>query len=275
MQKIGGQAVMDGVMMRSEKRVAAAVRILKTGKIKVKSWRVKKVPRFFKLPLVRGIYMLVDSLVVGMRALTWSSNQNLEKEEKIKKSEMVLTLLVSLVIGLGLFLGLPFLATKYLIGEKGFWFGVVEGLLRAGVFLGYLGIISWSREVKRLFQYHGAEHKVVNCYEMGKKVTADNCRKFTTLHARCGTSFIFMVLILSIILFSFLEVGWLRILWKLLLIPVIAGVSYELLKLEDKFKGRFWVSALIWPGMMLQKITTKEPDKKQIEVAIKAWERVK
>jgi len=271
---IGGQAVMEGVMLKSEKKIATAVRILKTSKIKVKVQKVKKVPKVFKIPLVRGIYVLIDSFVTGMRALIWSSNLNLEKDEKIKKGEFILTFLISIIVGLGLFLGAPYLVTKYVVGSKGLWFGLLEGVLRAGLFLGYLGVISFSKEVKRLFQYHGAEHKVVNCYEMGKKVNVKNARPYSTIHSRCGTSFIFIVLIISIIVFSFLTVGWWRILWKLLLIPVIAGVSYELLKLEDRFKGNFLISFLIWPGMMLQKITTKEPDNKQLEVAVKAFENV-
>ena len=274
MDAIGGQAVMEGVMLKSKKRTATAVRILKTDQIKVKVKKNKPVPKLFKLPFVRGIYTLIDSLIIGMQALMWSSNQNLEKEEKIKKSEMTLTLIISLLLGAGLFLGLPFLATKYLVG-KGILFSLIEGLFRVGLFVGYIVAISFAKDVQRLFQYHGAEHKVVNCYELGKKVTVKNVKKYSTQHARCGTSFIFIVLIISIIVFSFITVGWWRIFWKLLLIPVIAGVSYEILKLENKFKGRFWISFLIWPGMTLQKITTKEPDNKQIEVAIKAFEKVK
>jgi len=273
MQKVGGQAVVEGVMMKSEKKIATAVRILDKGKIKVKAKKAKKVPKIFKLPLLRGIYVLIESLIIGMQALTWSSNQNLAKEEKIKKGELALTLVISLVLGLGLFLGLPFLATRFLVG-KGTWFGLVEGLFRAGIFLGYLGAISFSKEVQKLFQYHGAEHKAVNCYEKGEKLTIKNVKKYSTLHPRCGTAFIFIVLILSIIVFSFLEVGWLRLLWKLLLIPVIAGVSYEILKLGDRFKRNFLIRGLLWPGLMLQKITTKEPDEKQIEVSIKALKSV-
>jgi len=270
---VGGQAVMEGVMFKSEKRTATAVRILKTNEIKVKVKKNKKVSKFFKLPFLRGTYSLIDSLITGMGALMWSSNQNLEKEEKIKKGEMTITLIISLLFGLVLFLGLPFLATKFIVG-KGILFSLIEGLFRVGLFLGYLLVISFSKDVKRLFQYHGAEHKVVNCYEMGKKVTLENVKKFSTQHVRCGTSFIFIVLIISIIVFSFVTVGWWRIAWKLVLFPVIAGVSYEILKLENRFKGRFWISFLIWPGMTLQRITTKEPDNKQIEVAMKAFEKV-
>lgn len=261
-------------MLRSEKKMVTAVRVLKTGKIRVKVKRTKPVPKAFKLLFLRGVYVLIESMASGFEALQWSSNQNLKKEEKIKKSEMALTLIISLVIGLGLFLGLPFLITKYLISGKGFWFGLVEGLLRAGIFLGYLWLIGLSKEVQRLFQYHGAEHKVVNCYEAEGKVEMGMIKKYQTLHPRCGTAFIFLVLILSIIVFSFLEVGWLRLLWKLLLIPVIAGVSYEILKLGDRFKGNFLVRALVWPGLRLQKMTTREPSRRQIEVAVKAWEAV-
>lgn len=271
--KIGGQAVMEGVMMRSEKKIAIAVRLLKERKIKVKVKKIKEAPRIFKLPLARGIYVLIDSLITGMGALKWSANQNLERKEKIKKKEMGLTLAFSLIIGLGLFLGLPYLTTKLILG-KGIWFGLMEGILRAGLIVGYIRVIGFSKEVQRLFQYHGAEHKVVNCYEAGEEVDKEKAKKYSTLHARCGTAFIFLVLILSILVFSFLEVGWMRIVWKIILIPVIAGASYEILKLGDKFKDNFLVKGLIWPGLMLQKMTTREPDEKQIEVAIKAFEKV-
>lgn len=272
MEKVGGQAVVEGVMMRSKTKVATAVRILKEKKIKVKVTRLKDPPNIFKLPVIRGIYTLVDSLILGTKALIWSSNQNLEDAEKIKTSEMVLTLLFSFALGLGLFLGIPYLITKFVFG-KGLWFSLMEGLIRVSLLLAYLGLISLSGEVKKLFQYHGAEHKVINCYEAGEEVTAANVKKYATLHARCGTSFIFIVLIFSIITFSFLETGWMRLFWKFLLIPVVAGVSYEFLKLSDKFKENFLMKILVWPGLMLQKITTKEPDEQQIRVSIQAWKK--
>ncbi|MFH1682433.1 MAG: DUF1385 domain-containing protein [Candidatus Woesearchaeota archaeon] len=272
MENVGGQAVVEGVMMRSKTRVATAVMILKEKKIKIKVTRLKDPPKLFKLPIIRGIYTLVDSLILGTKALIWSSNQNLEDAEKIKTSEMVLTFLFSFALGLFLFLGIPYLITKFVFG-KGLWFSLMEGLIRVSLLLAYLGIISFSSEVKKLFQYHGAEHKVINCYEAGEEVTVKNVKKYPTLHTRCGTSFIFIVLIFSIITFSFLEIGWMRLFWKFLLIPVVAGFSYEFLKLSDRFRTNLLMKILIWPGLMLQKITTKEPDDQQIAVSIKAWER--
>ncbi len=270
---IGGQAVIEGVMMRDKEKFAVAVR-LPNGKIKVKREKSSRYPKFFDVFFFRGVVGLVYMLRDGFKALSWSSNQQLEVKEKIKKGEMVLTMLASLILGLGLFLGLPFLITKFTVGEKGFLFGLIEGLLRAGVFVGYLWVIGFSKEVQRLFQYHGAEHKVINCYEKEGKVSVERAKKYSTRHQRCGTTFVFIILILSIIIFSFLEVGWLRLLWKLLLIPVIAGISYELLKLGDKFKGNLLLKGLTWPGLRLQAMTTKEPDEKQIEVGIKALEGV-
>lgn len=273
--QIGGQAVIEGVLMRNKEKFAVAVR-LPNGKIKVKKEKSSRFPKFCGVFFLRGIVGLVYMLKDGFQALSWSSNQQLEKEEKIKKGEMFFTLLLSLLAGLGLFLGLPYLVTRFTIGEKGLLFGLLEGLLRAIIFIGYIWLIGFSRDVQRLFQYHGAEHKVINCYEKeGKeKLSVEKVKKHSTRHQRCGTTFIFITLILSIIIFSFLEVGWLRLLWKLLLIPVIAGISYEILKLGDRFKENWLMKMLLWPGLKLQAMTTKEPNEKQIEVGIKAFEGV-
>lgn len=264
---------MEGVMLKSERKIATAVRILKTGEIKVKVKRVTPTPRIFKLPFLRGVYILIDSLASGMSALVWSANQNLDGKEKINKKEIAFTLVVSLVLGFTIFAGIPYLVTRFLIG-KGFWFGLVEGVIQASLFLGYIFVIGLSKDAKRIFQYHGAEHKIVHCYEHQEKVNLKNVKKYPTSHARCGTAFLFIVLVLAIIVFSFLSSGWLRMVWKLLLLPVIAGVSYEFLKLGDRFKGNKLMGILIWPGLKLQKMTTKEPTAKQIEVGIKAWEAV-
>ncbi len=271
--RIGGQAVMEGVMLKSEKKIATAVRVLNKKKIKVKVKKSKKTPKIFKIPFIRGIYVLIDSMITGLDALIWSSNQNLEKEEKIKKGELFLTLFLSLIFGMVIFLGFPYLIARILT-ENNVLFSVIEGFMRIGLFMGYLVIIGLSKDVKRLFQYHGAEHKIIHCYEAGKKVTVKNAKKYSTLHGRCGTAFIIIVLLLSIVVFSFFGTGWTRLLWKLLFIPLIAGVSYEILRLGERFKGSKTIKAIIWPGLMLQKLTTREPDNKQLEVGIKAWERV-
>ncbi|MBR9683112.1 DUF1385 domain-containing protein [Candidatus Woesearchaeota archaeon] len=273
MQKVGGQAVMEGVMMRNKERVAVAVR-LNDGGIKVKRYGSKKMPKFFDWVFMRGVVGLLLMLYDGVKGLIWSANQNLEPEEKISNGGIFLTLFLSLGMGVLFFIGLPFLIAS-LVKLEGFWFNAVDGILRLGLFLGYILGISYMKDVQKLFRYHGAEHKVVNCYEAGKKLTVKNVKKFSTLNPRCGTSFIFIVLIISILLFCLITGSWyVRLLGRVVLIPVIAGISYELLRLSDRFKKHKFVQGMIAPGMWLQKITTKNPSDKQIEVSIRALKEV-
>jgi len=271
--KVGGQAVMEGVMMRNKEKVAVAVR-LENGKIKVKKYGSKKMPKFFNWFFMRGIVGLILMLYDGVKGLMWSANQNLEKEEKISSAGIVLTLTLSLGVGLLFFIGAPFLIAT-LVKLEGFWFNAVDGVIRLGLFFGYILGISYMKDVKKLFQYHGAEHKVINCYEADKKLNTRNIKKFSTLNPRCGTSFIFIVLIISILLFCLITGKWYnRLLGRILLIPVIAGISYELLKLSDRFKENRFVKGMIKPGLWMQKLTTNEPDSKQIEVGVRALEEV-
>ncbi len=271
--KIGGQAVIEGVMMRNKEKVAVAVR-LNNGKIKVKRYGSKKMPKFFNWFFMRGIIGLFLMLYDGIKGLLWSADQNLGKEEKISKGEIFLTLFFSLGVGLLFFIGLPFLAAS-LIELEGFWFNLVDGLLRLGLFFGYILGISYMKDVKKLFRYHGAEHKVINCYESGRKLTVKNIKKFSTLNLRCGTSFIVIVLIISVFLFCLITGRWyVKLLGRIVLVPVIAGVSYEILKLSDRFKENWLVKGMIKPGLWLQKITTKKPSGRQIEVGIRAFKAV-
>jgi uncharacterized protein YqhQ len=273
MHKVGGQAVIEGVMMRDKEKVAVAVR-LDNGKVKIKKYRSKKMPKFFNWVFMRGMVGLILMLYDGIKGLIWSANQNLGKEEKISKGEVFLTLFLSLGMGLLFFVGLPFLIAS-LVKLEGFMFNLVDGVLRLGLFFGYILGISYMKDIKKLFQYHGAEHKVINCYEAGKKLNTRNIKKFTTLNPRCGTSFVFIVLVISVLFFSFIIGEWyVKLLGRVLLIPVIAGVSYELLKLSDRFKENWLVKGMIQPGLWIQKITTNEPDNKQIEIGIKALEGV-
>jgi uncharacterized protein YqhQ len=273
MQPIGGQAVIEGVMMRNQDKFAVAVR-LPDGKIKVKKEKSSRYPKIFNFFFIRGIIGLVYTLFDGVRALIWSSNQNLGTDEKLSTTEIIGTLLVSLVFAVGFFIGLPFL-TAHLIHSEGLWFNVLDGLFRIVIFLIYLVAISKMKDVRKIFQYHGAEHKTIACYEAKKELTINNVRKYPRLHPRCGTSFLFVVLLLSIILFSLITGAWyLKLVGRILLLPVIAGLGYEILKLSSKHSGNIIVKVMIAPGLWLQKITTREPTNKQLEVGIAALKSV-
>lgn len=284
---LGGQAVIEGVMMRGLNKYAVAVRknkkiITKTGTIK------KKKHNFFKWPFIRGFVNLVEMLAIGIKALMWSAEQQASGKEKIGKNEITAAILISIGFVIAFFIALPYFLT-YMIGlteeEKPLSFNIVDGIIRILLFLVYIAAISLMKDVKVLFQYHGAEHKAIHCYEKGEKLEIANVKKFTTLHPRCGTSFLLMVFIVSILVFSILPSliltyypdfsnlnVWVRkgILFpvRILLIPVIAGISYELLKISDKRRKNFLFKLISSPGLLLQKITTKEPSDRQIEVAI-------
>ena len=270
---VGGQAVIEGVMMRNKKRYAVAVR-LPNGKIKIKKEKNTYFPKFFNVIFIRGIVGLGFTLYDGVRALIWSSNQHLGEEEELSKKEVIWTVTLSFLFSLLIFVGLPFLIANR-IHSEGAIFDILDGVFRVVLFLGYLLIISLMKDVKTLFQYHGAEHKTIYCYESGKKLTLENVKKYSRFHPRCGTTFLFLVLLLSIFTFTFITGSWIvELLGRIFLMPVIAGVSYELIKLTDKFGDNFIIKALITPGLWLQRITTKEPSDKQIEVGIKALKAV-
>lgn len=265
--------MIEGVMMRNKEKFAVAVR-LKNSQIKVKKETSSKYPKFFQVFFVRGIIGLGYMLYDGMRALSWSSNQQLERKERITKTELILTLLLSLVFALVLFVGIPFISA-WLIHSEGFLFDFLDGVFRILIFIGYLLVISLMSDVKTLFRYHGAEHKTIGCYEAGKRLTVENVRRFSRLNPRCGTSFLFMVIILSLFLFSLINgAWWIKLLGRILFLPVIAGLGYEMVKFSNKHCGNPFLKAFISPGLWLQKITTREPNNKQIEVAIKALQEV-
>jgi len=274
MEHYGGQAVIEGVMMKSSKNIAIAVR-MPDGKIKIKKENLAKRKKWIRAPFIRGITMLVEMLIIGIKALIWSADQQLGKEEKISKKEVTLTIILSMLFAVGIFVVLPFFLTGFIV-KQGFWFNLIDGLIRVAIFVLYILIISLFSDVKTLFQYHGAEHKAVNAYESEKKMDYKTVRKYTTLHPRCGTMFIFIVLLLSIILFSLIiwDQWYIRLGSRIVLIPVIASISYELLKLGDKHRDNIFLKIMTYPGLLLQKITTREPSKKQIEVAVKALQAV-
>ena len=286
---IGGQAVMEGVMIKSPRFITIAVR-RKNGSIASKKERLKKHKLWKKLFLMRGMVNLMEMLVYGIKALTWSANQNAEKEEKLTKKELILTLALSIALALAIFVALPYALTFWLgVYEetRPLLFNLVDAVIKISLFLLYLWGISFSKDVRRLFQYHGAEHKSIYCYEAGKKLDVRNVRPFSTLHPRCGTSFIMLVFIISVLVFalwpfiimhffpyfisiSFWERRLILFVLRIASIPLIAGLAYEFLKWSAKHKDNFIVSLLVQPGLWLQKITTREPDASQIEVALHA-----
>lgn len=292
---IGGQAVIEGIMIRSLKYNVVAVR--KKDKIITKIDKIKQRKGFYTIPVVRGFYNLVDMLVLGMKSIIWSAEQQAEQEktnEKISKSEIILTVLISIGFAILLFIALPYFLTL-ILGLKEetrpILFNLIDGLIRIGMFLLYIYAISLMKDVKMLFQYHGAEHKSIHCYENGKKLEIGNIKKFSTLHPRCGTAFIIIVMVVSILVFSILTPVILYLfpklasmhvfprksilfLIRLSLIPLIAGLSYEFLKFSAKYEKNPIMKIFIAPGLLMQKITTKEPNKRQIEVAIAAVKKI-
>lgn len=285
-KSVGGQALIEGVMMRCGDLKAIAIRQT-DGSISVKKERVQnllKNKNLYKIPFVRGVFVLVDSMIQGSRDLTYSANvamDGIEEEDssfdrfmrKIfgKHAEDILNVFITIVsfaFAILLFVIFPtFLAKNNT--EKTAFVALKEGTIKILMFVGYMFIISRMKDIHRVFQYHGSEHKSVFCYEKGLDLTVENVRKMSRLHPRCGTNFIFLVLLISILLFSFINVRtvWQRSLLKILMFPVVSGISYEVIRLAGKYDNIF-TKALVFPGMMMQLITTQEPDDKQIEVAI-------
>ncbi|MBS3138493.1 DUF1385 domain-containing protein [Candidatus Woesearchaeota archaeon] len=271
---IGGQAVIEGVLMKNKERLAIAVR-LENGKIKVKKRVLTQLPKILRIPFVRGVTTLVYIMVIGIQSLVWSANQALGKDEELTVMELVGTLLISGVFALLFFVGIPFTIAT-LTGLHGFWFNLVDGIMRVIIFLLYVYCISFMSDVKRLFQYHGAEHMTVSCYEFGHPLTVENVRKQSTIHPRCGTSFIMLVLIISILLLTFIssDTWYIKLGWRLALVPIISGISYELLRLGGRFRQSSLMKIIIAPGLLVQRVTTQQPDDKMIEVAIMSLKNV-
>ena len=293
---IGGQAVMEGIMMRNGSEYSVAVR-KENGEIEVKKETYKGVGskcKLFRLPFIRGIFSFVDSLVLGMKSLNYSASlfmEDGEEEEpgrfekwlqkkfgdKAEKVIMDLTMVISIILAMGIFMVFPtWVSTlmKPLLGN-GIWMALFEGVLRIAIFIAYVGLISLMPDIKRTYMYHGAEHKCINCIEHGMPLTVENVMKSSKEHKRCGTSFLLIVMVISILFFLVIrpETLWLRLVSRILLIPVIAGVSFEFLRLAGNSDNPV-VNLLSKPGLMLQGLTTKEPDEKMAEVAICAVEAV-
>lgn len=289
---IGGQAVLEGVMMKNQDTYAVAVR-KPDGKIEVKTEEYKpRTAKWTKLPFIRGVFGFWDSLVLGMRSMTYSASFYEEEEEEDtaldklgdklfgEKAENVLmgiTVALSLVIAVALFMLLPYFLAGFLakVVANETLLALFEGLIRLIIFLLYVSLISLMKDIRRVYQYHGAEHKCINCIEKGRILNVENVKKSSRQHKRCGTSFLLFVMLVSIILFFFIRVEQpvLRVALRILLIPVIAGISFEIIRLAGR-SNNIIVRIISAPGLWLQKLTTKEPDEDMIEVAIASVEAV-
>lgn len=283
--RVGGQAIMEGVLMRSPNFWGMAVRT-PAGDMDLRAERFRSVTRrskLFRLPIIRGALSLGETLWLGMKALTVSTNIALGEEQELSKKELAGTLLFALVLGFGLFLVAPVLGTKglgSLLGssiENPVLFNLVEGVIRIVIFVAYLlGITLLSKDIKRFFGYHGAEHKAIKVYERGEELIPANARKLDTSHVRCGTSFVLYVLVLSILVFSLLGVqGWLYMLAsRIIVIPIVAGIAFEFIMWSARHQDSTLVRALVWPGLQMQKLTTREPSDEMVEVAMASLEKV-
>ncbi|TDT62372.1 DUF1385 domain-containing protein [Fonticella tunisiensis] len=290
---IGGQAVIEGVMMRGPQRIAIAVR-KPDGEIEIDvqdSIPLTKKNKFLSLPIIRGAVALFDSLIIGMKSLTFSASFFEEEDDESKFDRFIkdklgdkadnflmgFAMMISLIIAVGLFFILPTFSANLIkeVSHNFIIINLVEGVIRLIIFLLYIYLISRMRDIQRVFEYHGAEHKSIYCYEEGIELTPENAARFSTLHPRCGTNFLLIVMIISIIFFSFL--GWpnllMRILSRIVFLPLVAGLSYELIKWLGRSESCL-AKILSYPGLMLQKLTTRQPDLKQLEVAIAALKAV-
>jgi uncharacterized protein YqhQ len=282
---VGGQAVLEGVMMRGVSTWAVAVRNPE-GQVELSSESLvpwAKRHRLWRLPVLRGVVALGESLKIGFRALAISANAQMEEDEEGGKEEIGgwvwgLTIVLSLALSVGLFFVVPVGLTSLIKDQLGspFLFWLIEGLLRTGIFIGYIVIISRLPDLRRVFEYHGAEHKTISCYEAEDELVPWRAKLYSRLHPRCGTSFLLIVMVLAI--FVFAPIGLPAWYWllasRILGIPLIAGLSYEVIKWAGKNRRKRWVRAVMWPGLMLQNLTTREPDEEQLAVAIAALEKV-
>ncbi|MEG1284395.1 MAG: DUF1385 domain-containing protein [Romboutsia sp.] len=290
---VGGQAVIEGVMMQSKEKRAIAVRksdgeiVIK--KNKIKSWINEK--NINKIPFLRGSFILIETMIEGIKSLNFSSEFFMEDEEEDKFDEFIkrifkdkandviigISMLIAGLVSVGLFIILPTaiggIFSKVI--QNDLLLNLIEGIVRITILFMYIVIISRNKDISRVYQYHGAEHKSIYCYENNLELTVENARKFTTLHPRCGTNFLFIVMFTSIILFSFF--GWpnplIRIIMRIVCVPIVAGISYEIIRFLGKYNNNF-TKIIAYPGMMLQKFTTKEPDDEQLEVALEALKAV-
>jgi uncharacterized protein YqhQ len=270
----GGQAVVEGVMMRGQKTMVIAVRRPDGGLVtKTQPLSAIYTGWMRKTPLVRGIVVLIEAMVLGINSLLYSANVSLEDEkEEVSGGMLWIVLIVALLLAVGLFLIAPLFLTRLLHIGSPLLFNLVDGLIRVAFFVAYLKAMTLMPDIRRVFAYHGAEHKTINAYEAGAPLEVESVSRYSTAHARCGTSFLFVVLIMSILLFALvgLHSSGIMIVWRILLIPVIAALSYEVIYFSSRHTGNVVVRAILSPGLWLQTLTTRQPDAPQVEVAIAA-----
>jgi uncharacterized protein YqhQ len=298
---VGGQAIIEGVMMRSKNKISWAIRKGPNDVVVEKEEFISIARKYpiLKKPILRGAVSLYESMVIGYKALSRSAEITTETEnlqnpsltekknnKTMEKFYSILSFVVALAISMGLFMYAPmWIISKFIPKDSAILFNTLAGVIRMTFFLGYLTLISMWKEIRRVFEYHGAEHKAIFTFEDGKELTLENMQSYSTLHPRCGTSFLILVLMICILLFTIVDALYIgimgpypniltRFLVHMLLLPIVSGTSYEVLKLSDRYKKFPLVSLLIKPGLWLQKITTKEPDKDQLEVASLALKAV-
>ncbi|MEW6163000.1 MAG: DUF1385 domain-containing protein [Nitrospirota bacterium] len=284
MENIGGQAVIEGVMMKSRKGWTVAVRGPK-GDIHVKREALKPIPKILRLPVMRGTMALYQALSIGIRAIEFSARKAYEKEDK-KNSDPFstgLTIGFAIILGIAIFILLPLYATRLLgvifpyVSKSSLLFNLVDGIIRIILFLVYLAAIGMWKEMRRIFEYHGAEHKVIHAYENKKGLILKEVKDCSPHHPRCGTSFLLIVMVISILTFSLIPQDWSymnKLFSRLILIPAVVGLSFEFLKLSLRMKNNPLINIIIQPGLLLQRLTTREPDDDQIEVAVRALEEL-
>ncbi len=287
---VGGQAVLEGVMMRAPQGYSIAVR-LADGSIsvqKVQNQPMHQRHKLLKLPVIRGFFILLDSLVLGIKALNFSANQLMSEEQSAQQKErsklanqlyLTITIAISFALGIGLFLLAPLWLTNVLKGyipiveSQNWMFNLVDGVLRIIIFLGYVLVISSMKDIRRVFMYHGAEHKAVYTYEANETLSIENARSKSTLHPRCGTSFLLIVMVLAILVFSMVPKEShfaIKFGARILFLPLIAGLSYEFIRFTSKHSNKRLIRMLMAPGLALQRLTTRQPTDDMLEVAIKA-----
>ena len=278
---VGGQAVIEGVMMRGPKAIATAVR-RKDGTIVYRKKTLdEKKNKWFKMPFIRGVLALFDAMVIGTKELIFASNQAGEEEEQLSDKEVMGTVSMSLIIGIGVFMVIPSLVGGLVFKDNKLMANIIEAAIRLIMFLGYIWGISFFKDVRRVFEYHGAEHKSIYNYEMAKALEVENAKTCTSFHPRCGTSFLLLVMFISILVFSIVDFifpvpdnKFLLIVYKIFtripFVPVVAGISFEIQRWTSYHLNNIIGKMIAGPGLLLQKITTKEPDESQLEVALVA-----
>ena len=281
---VGGQAVVEGVMMRGPKAIATAVRKHDGSIVYKKIELTEKNNKWFKIPCIRGVFALFDAMVVGTKELIFASNQAGLEEEKLNDSQITWTVTGSILLGVAIFMVLPSYIGGFIFKEKTVMANILEAIVKLVFFLGYIWGISFFKDIKRVFEYHGAEHKSIINYEEGTELTPENAKKCTRFHPRCGTSFLLLVMFISILVFSVVDLLFgvtrensgmvmfliYKLITRVLFVPVVAGISYELQRWTSYHLNNGFAKMIAKPGMWLQKITTSEPDESQLEVAIVA-----